>query len=300
MMFIFLPVFVLSRTWPKEKFIMSRRNGMALMELLIVIGIIAVLIGLLIPAVMKIREAALRAESMNNQKQIALAIQNYVSVNENCLPSLDGNGQTFKPGPSVFAALLPFVEQENAVKQMQDNPKVFIPVKVYHSPADPTLYFALGLSSDWHREVGSYAANACALDNNPRFPASFSDGTSNTILFAEHYAFNCGGTNFGLFWSMPPGLTGIRRASFADVSDIIPETSGNPPTTSPSTPGYTFQVAPRPQDCGPRIPQTPHRSGMVTSMADGSVRIIAPGVSPNIFWGAVTPAGGEVLGNLWE
>lgn len=34
---------------------------------------------------------------------------------------------------------------------------------------------------------------------------------------------------------------------------------------------------------------------MVTSFADGSVRIVAPSISPHNFWGAVTPSSGEVL-----
>ena len=43
--------------------------------------------------------------------------------------------------------------------------------------------------------------------------------------------------------------------------------------------------------------QTPHRIGMPVALVDGSVRQIAPGISPTTFWAAVTPAGGEVLGS---
>ena len=46
--------------------------------------------------------------------------------------------------------------------------------------------------------------------------------------------------------------------------------------------------------------QTPHRIGMLVALVDGSVRQIAPGISPTTFWAAVTPAGGEVLGSDWE
>jgi prepilin-type N-terminal cleavage/methylation domain-containing protein len=280
---------------------MHRRVGMTLVELLVVIAIIAVLIGLLLPAVMQIREAAARAESMNNMKQIALATHQYASAFGQ-LPFLDGKGTSHPPGvppgSSVFATLLPYIEQGNVLRQQQNDPNAFVVIKVYQSPADPTLPTALASYAAGNTSggrVASYAANAQAFNNGPRFPAVFSDGTSNTILLAEHYAFGCGGTNFSIFWNMLPGF-GHHRASFAEfVYDIRPETDGNPPVTEPNRPGLTFQAAPALKACSPAMPQTPHRSGMVTAMADGSVHIVSPDVAPTIFWGAVTPAGGEVI-----
>ena len=100
----------------------------------------------------------------------------------------------------------------------------------------------------------------------------------------------------------------VRRPTFADggpilkghnYGDIYPVTTGSPPVSLGNFPTDTFQIAPRIQDCDWTIAQTPHRTGMLAAMGDGSVRILGPGMSPSTYWGAVTPASGEVLGSDW-
>ena len=140
---------------------------------------------------------------------------------------------------------------------------------------------------------------------------TFQDGTSNTFGLTEHYV-SC---NHAVFmtvladYPLYPIPGGPRPATFSDAGinvpqgsgyDNYPMTSGTPPSTTGRYPGM-FQMAPNPprQACDPSIPQTAHLGGMVVAMADGSVRVVAPGISPFTFWSLVTPAGNEALGPDW-
>ena len=101
----------------------SRRRGFTLIELLVVIAIIGVLIALLLPAVQAAREAARRAQCVNNLKQFGLSIHNYASTH-NVIPP----GRIWGPRPGKaatdfpkilggtqnttwFELMLPFIEQ---------------------------------------------------------------------------------------------------------------------------------------------------------------------------------------------
>ena len=102
---------------------------------------------------------------------------------------------------------------------------------------------------------------------------------------------------------VPDNITGtdvVRAPTFADsnAGDVLPVTNGNPPVTQSSIPPLTFQVRPLQAECNPHIPQTAHNA-LLVALADGSVRGLAPDMAATTFWGAVTPAGGEVLGNDW-
>jgi len=342
----------------------SRRNGFTLIELLVVIAIIAVLIGLLLPAVQKAREAAYRAQCSNQMKQLSLAVHNYHSTYGNMPlaegwaastyllgtppvnsvnPKSPGYGVQSPTGTTgtVFFYLLPYLEQNTLYATSPDSMKLptgstapavpaAVPVKIFICPTDPNSG-ANGMQGGALNKDGlastSYAANVLVFD--PRFQqtisAAISDGTSNTIMFAERFK-NCSPTNppaspappyLQPAWGFNSLSAGITTANLSGTGYYDSPTFGQfawnqqmgpIPPYGPAVlgqpygvAGFTggFNVSETSTLCNPTQTQSAHTGVMQVGLADGSVKGVTKGVSLNTWAFASTPNQNDQLGPDW-
>src|SRR3954468_10767478 len=144
----------------------SKSRGFTLIELLVVIAIIAILIGLLLPAVQAAREAARRAQCVNNLKQIGIALHNYHDAALSFPPGrmqpylgfLNGKGGIcWRGGLSVHVLILPFLEQTNL-----SNAFNFSTSRIRTAPSTPTCEANVTVG------VTQLAVWLCPSDNNPK------------------------------------------------------------------------------------------------------------------------------------
>jgi len=153
-------------------------------------GFAAIGVGLALPAIQKVRESAARSQSINNLKQIGLAIHNYESANGH-LPHdiLDKNG---KPILSWRVAILPYIEQDNLYRAMKhDEPwdsehnakfsKVLI--KTYLSPNSTQVHDKDGYGLTNYLAV---SGKDMAFESGKKLKfTDFTDGLSNTIFVVD-------------------------------------------------------------------------------------------------------------------
>jgi len=290
---------------------MRPRPGLTIVELLVILAIVATVIALVFPAIQMVRAAAMQMQCNNQMRQIGLALHHYSSDRGGQLPNVGINLDDF----SFHGTILPYLEHGSYYQEVMAGTRSFgsnYVIKQYLCPLDPSPGVAGDVSL--HGRC-NYAANAQAFLDRPSITHSFKDGVSSTVALAERYVYALGTPVVvsdwfhylpPLYFTQVPGGLVARQATFAHFpigtqpydplkDDVYPITSGNPPTSVGSIPELTFQVRPRPTEADARIPQTGHPSGMPVLMMDGRVVTLRRGVAPEVFWGLVTPRGGEAV-----
>ena len=303
-----------------------RRPAFTLIELLVVIAIIAILIALLVPAVQKVREAAARAQCINNLKQIGLALHNYHDAKKS-FPSGYEELNPLSDRATWITLTLPYFEQDNLwktydpkqstgggpnnfllnrtkVPMFQCPSALDLPPRPY--PPDPTIGpWALGnylannglgpMKSDYQPFSSVVKPGVFMVNSKTRF-GDIVDGTSNTMFVTECLNF--------------PGTPGKEdwRGNLTYPENCLFHWNYTPNTSSPDWLRDVLCV---------NVPQAPcvgthtaynnrnnivsarsmHPGGVQILLGDGSARFVTNGISLATWQALGSPAGNEVVGD---
>jgi type II secretory pathway pseudopilin PulG len=174
---------------------MRSRKAFTLFHLLVLLAILAILFALLLPALAAVREASLRSQSMNNLRQIALAVHTYHDVNGSFPAGVDDKHF------SAAAKLLPYIEQDNLYKTIDftqpaedkanDAPRKTV-VKTFLNPLDPVRSVTMDAAPTNY--LFCAGSKYSLEDNNGAFYLNSAvkltvitngNGTSNTLMVGE-------------------------------------------------------------------------------------------------------------------
>jgi prepilin-type N-terminal cleavage/methylation domain-containing protein/prepilin-type processing-associated H-X9-DG protein len=297
----------------------NNRRGFTLIELLVVIAIIGVLIGLLLPAVQKVREAANRMSCQNNLKQLGLALLHYEAVYGKYPP---GRARGPLPEAGVRGAVnhgwgpyvLRFIEQQGLADLYRwdlkladplNQPVVSTPLAVFQCPAAGPTRFMTYAPFDYSGKAacGDYAPTwsvdpilarlgviapagdyrGVLVPEEMTCLSAITDGTSNTILLTE----DAGRPRRWRLGRPGPDQT-VAGSPWAGFHTGVILQGFDPPTET------------RPGLCAVNCTNDHevysfHPGGANAVFADGSVHFLKAGMSIRALAALVTRAGGEVI-----
>lgn len=174
------------------------RQGLTLVECLVVIAIVGLLVAILLPAVQYARESSRRISCSNNLKQLGMALQVYMSMHNSTPPAYDG----FSP----HAKLLPYLELSNMYNQINFQRHISrssklnatissLSISTFICPSDGTKTQSSG-GTNYYSNLGtgftsgSSATNGAFDDIRMIRISDFGDGLSNTAAFGELLSSN--------------------------------------------------------------------------------------------------------------
>jgi hypothetical protein len=298
-----------------------KRSAFTVVELLIVMLIVAALFALIVPAVLKVREAHARTMTVSFLKQITLGLHSCNDVHKGLPPATGEFGKPPVTG-TFHIHVLPFIEGDNlhdaiAAGEVRDLKTVL--VITFVSPLDftqindgagTTTYAAnlrvfsdLGHRTKWDDTI--------APDGNgddpetgkpwyfgtPSIPRSFPDGCSNTLALVTQYS-RCGSHDGANYFSNSAGMA--KNSPFFGYYAPKLSASADEGIKDGRT-GEVFQILPARENCNPSYtPQSLSRTAINVSLFDGSARQVHPSISVESWGRAVQPNDGQPLGQDWN
>lgn len=313
-----------------------QRRAFTLIELLVVIAIIGVLVGLLLPAVQKVREASNRLKCANNLRQLGTALHNYESANGIFPTSTRPSGVTPLPRISWIIPVLPMFEQDNLRRNYDltstwgaavNLPITSQRIKILECPSTPnpsrqdgdpqTNAWNLIAVTDYAAAAGvaSFATSVNTtgavlpgiLERNATVRiADVTDGLSNTIAIVE----SAGRPQIyrrGLVFGAPPAQKVNGGGWARPASDLLLATSsadGSTPVGNCAvncTNGFNYTAYPQAPfgTDGSGETYAFHAGVANVLLGDGSVRTINDAVSVQTFANLIHRNDGKVLGSDW-
>jgi type II secretory pathway pseudopilin PulG len=246
-----------------------QRFAFSALQLVVVLAILLLGLAMLLPIIERVREAAASSQSTNNLKQIALAMHSYHDTYKAFPPAVGENaGQN---GPAHFH-ILPFIEQQPLLQGADGaswkNGTYGNVIELYLDPRDTSS--PDHLFKNWLATT-SYPVNWMVTKEGKMRIANITDGTSNTLMFAQRYQM-CNGQPTA--WGYPSIHT--WAPIFAYYSE------------------GKFQSAPSQAQCDPRLAQAIGRDILV-AMCDGSARSISESILPLTWYYLCDPNDGNPL-----
>jgi hypothetical protein len=284
---------------------MSQSRGLTRGQVVVALVAIALFVGIGVTAIARMREAAAQVHCRNNLTQLATGLLNYQSTFDGNPPLL---GRTEPDGKqnlrSVFAHLCPYLAADAFMYRPGE------PAERYSAHSSVAFPFR------WKDNTPSvqHGGDANQLWRTFHDPADSSTPPLRDVPVAlpdgstGYFATGSYAVNRALPWGKPTGAEPpFQRASvvvFAERPQVCRTEGGEVvhnlwgvSTDSPQLPVFSlptdqaipFQFTGKRQHCDPRLPGTPHRDGLHTTMSDGSIRVFAPGTDPEVFRFACQP-----------
>jgi prepilin-type N-terminal cleavage/methylation domain-containing protein len=259
-------------------------RAFTLIELLVVVALISILIGLLLPAIQRVRESVLRTQCMNNLKQIGLAARNYEAHHEalppggHTEPPLSGADPSKRWEWNWTYHLLPYLDHDPLYHEPDPQVIFMTPVKTYYCPLRrAAVVYGNGSRCDYAGNAGSDPLNGLngtlvRTGSGVIRLSAITDGLSQTILFGERQ-MNVSKYGSAVDDNEPCVLSGwnndfdaCRVGGLADGTPLALQPDYRSENDDPS---LRFGAS--------------HRNGALFVFGDGSVRAIRFSVDPLAF-----------------